>query len=71
MHMHNIRTFIAGYIPYFFMKGKLMEDIQDVVKTPVQKERFTIRRIIPIIHHNVPPILLEMDLTHKLFYSIY
>ena len=48
-----------------------MEDLQDVVKTPVQKECFTIRRIIPIIHDNVPPILLEMDLTHKLFYSIY
>ena len=36
----------------FLNKGEMISDLQDVVKTPDEKQGFTIRRIILIIENN-------------------
>ena len=40
---------IYGSSACFLIKGKMMEDLQDVGKTPDERHRFTIHRIISII----------------------
>ena len=35
--------------PYFLIKGEMIVDLQDAGKTPDEKQRFTIRKIILII----------------------
>ena len=42
---------VAGSRPYFLIKGKMMENLQDVGKIPAVKQRFTIHRIISRIEN--------------------
>ena len=57
---------ISDFRPCFLIKEEMIADLQDAGKSPDEKQRFTIRRIILIIEDKWDiNNFLENDLIHK------